>query len=788
MNYKQIKKRMKMKKKRLMAGLLLLSAFVLNLKSEEGWNAYREIEWAVRNDTMFFRPVNMTGNIPGFSNWGEAPWYGFYADAKTLVIQSGIKSIGECAFAYFTETKNTVLPHGLTALGDNAFASCYSLRSADIPATVTSLGKNCFYECTSLHTVNIPKVGGIRILPEYCFANCTLLKNVALPDVLQKIGDYSFFQCKSLERIVIPGNVFYLGSRAFFDTDLKILVNQSEVPQPISVYDYVFNDLPMLFDRLVIYIPSTSVRIYSEAAVWKNYMLKVAVEKVIIERSGGGNVNIVRNTSVKLDASVYPLNATDRSIRWYSGNDRVAAVDADGYVYAQDTVDCETFIVCESVDGAVRDTCPVRIPSSECTLNDITIHLLDSAKRKTEILFVQPFVLSSSTWIEYLNYSANYAVIHTDISAHSTVRLTDTLKLSDIRKTYTTMIEVISEDKTVVKTYYLRLQRKGMGGICGWGAYQDFLEWEWRPDLDNTLVISGFGVMQDYGANLPWIDYLPFTRHVSLDEGIEFIGSNAFSGTKITDIVIPSTVDRISQCAFNACPNLRTVTVMSVSPPYVDYENTFTDSAMMSNLTLYVPVTSQSYGYAAIDAYRRAKVWKNFGRIIPAGGVHMDFDSFTLNPGETVNLTAKYLPENASVTSVQWSNSNPDAAVVLPVDDFTIGVAALHPGTSVVTVEIKMDELPFPTSYSCRITVNGNGSTGIQAAGKPRPEVYLSGKMLHVVSGVKESIGIYSLSGNPVYRMNKEEGEVSFPVNLSGQFVIVHGSSGWTEKVKLKKT
>lgn len=96
---------------------------------------------------------------------------------------------------------------------------------------------------------------------------------------------------------------------------------------------------------------------------------------------------------------------------------------------------------------------------------------------------------------------------------------------------------------------------------CGNNAYWDF---------DNgVLTISGAGKMNDYSSpwELPWYDIQSDVRKIVIEEGITYIGNNAFcwhgansnNSINIEEIYIPSTVEGLGNCTFAYVDGVDTV-------------------------------------------------------------------------------------------------------------------------------------------------------------------------------------------------------------------------------------
>ncbi len=92
---------------------------------------------------------------------------------------------------------------------------------------------------------------------------------------------------------------------------------------------------------------------------------------------------------------------------------------------------------------------------------------------------------------------------------------------------------------------------------------------------------------------------------------------------------------------------------------------------------------------------------------VSVNGVTISKTSHSMNPGDTIVLTASVLPSNANNQRVTWSSNNPGVAGV----DNSGYVRAISSGTAVITV--KTEENGFP-AY-CTITVGGGSYVGHEA-------------------------------------------------------------------------
>lgn len=124
-------------------------------------------------------------------NEGEIPPYTFFKSGiSTLILPSGVSSIGEGAFAG-SDIEEISIPEGIEALSDFAFYGCSNLKRVTLPASLKTIGKGAFGKCTSLEAVDLSSTAITR-LPERAFAGAVELKSVVLPATVASIGREAF--------------------------------------------------------------------------------------------------------------------------------------------------------------------------------------------------------------------------------------------------------------------------------------------------------------------------------------------------------------------------------------------------------------------------------------------------------------------------------------------------------------------------------------------------------------------------------------------------------------------
>ena len=96
--------------------------------------------------------ISGSGTMEDFSD-REAPWYDM--PVKKIVVQSGVTSIGNCAFADLPDLTSISLPSSLKSLGSRAIYNT-GITQITLPKSVRSIGREAFARNFALQSINIP--------------------------------------------------------------------------------------------------------------------------------------------------------------------------------------------------------------------------------------------------------------------------------------------------------------------------------------------------------------------------------------------------------------------------------------------------------------------------------------------------------------------------------------------------------------------------------------------------------------------------------------------------------
>ncbi len=156
---------------------------------------------------------NYTSSYSGATFYADTPWYSKISSVKSVVIENGVTSIGNCAFYDCDSLASVTMSDSVTSIGELAFYDCRYLESVTIPDSVTSIGEYSFYWCSSLTSVTIPD--SVTSIGSSAFEDCSSLTSVTIPDSVTSIGSSAFEDCSSLTSVTIPESVTSIGNYAF---------------------------------------------------------------------------------------------------------------------------------------------------------------------------------------------------------------------------------------------------------------------------------------------------------------------------------------------------------------------------------------------------------------------------------------------------------------------------------------------------------------------------------------------------------------------------------------------
>lgn len=170
-----------------------------------------------------------------------------------IVLNDGIKTLGNYAFWNFRNLKNIIIPESVTNIGESAFHGCTALSNLTLPDSITEIAGEAFSNCVSLGKVTLPK--NLTLLGNGVFENCNAeiifpaslkcipimgdnaVTKVTIPEGVETIGEEAFAYCSNFTEITLPSTITNVERSAFFNTPItKFIYPQNIDNIPASAF------------------------------------------------------------------------------------------------------------------------------------------------------------------------------------------------------------------------------------------------------------------------------------------------------------------------------------------------------------------------------------------------------------------------------------------------------------------------------------------------------------------------------------------------------------------------
>ena len=229
------------------------------------------LEWCLKDGTL---TISGNGSMPNFDFYdNRAPWYFDEELIFTVVIEDGVLSIGQEAFAGIHLT-SVAIPNSVRSIGKEAFLGC-CLTSVTIPNNVTTIGQGAFLGNHYLKTVN------------FNATYCTMGNGTALYP--------AFYYCPAFTTLNIGNNVTHIPSNAFSSCNqLTTITILAQNPPTLgnNAFQYVPTNIP-------VYVPCMSLSAYqSQWNYFSNFICDTVPPIIITTALPNGLVDTAYNAQL----------------------------------------------------------------------------------------------------------------------------------------------------------------------------------------------------------------------------------------------------------------------------------------------------------------------------------------------------------------------------------------------------------------------------------------------------------------------------------------------------------
>ena len=619
--------------------------------------------------------------------------------------------------------------YSVTNIGSYAFAYC-SISSVTIPLGVTNIGGHAFYSC-SLTSINLPE--GVTSIGYSGFCGSDLI-SITIPNSVTSIEKFTFSVCSNLTTITISEGVKNIDGQAFYLSNLESITCESVNPPTInhSILSSVESSIP-------IYVPASAIESYKSAECWSEYTNILPIG-VVASGTCGDNLTWeltnVGRLVIEGEGEMYDFSSGELA-PWDEYKEVIRAISIREGVT---TIGSYAFLNCTALES-------VKIAGSVASIGESAFAYCSSLASITipeGVIEIKDFAFADCVSLRDANISSTVEYIEgrtflrcdnlssIQINRENPVYYSGNNHDYILEKNSKTLVYSVRNDITEDVEHlgdFAFACRKDLGhldipqGVISYGDYTFLNSSINSIKIPSSLKYCGFATFGGYGYDCEleavYIDdltswfYIDFKEIygsplylakslflnggkievLSIPNNISVLKKYALAGWNGKEVILPSSIAEIKVCAFYGCSSLTTITCEAATPPTIDDSSTF--DAVDKSIPVYVPAGS-------VEAYKSAQYWSEFTNILPLAkpvtDITLNKSSVILTEGETITLIATVTPEDADDTSVIWSSSDEDVAMVSSKGR----VITLAPGTAIITATANDGS---GVSASCEIIV-----------------------------------------------------------------------------------
>ena len=329
----------------------------------------------------------------------------------SITLPETIVVIDEEAFRDCWYLQDFKVPSSVTAIGKDAFANCYKITGISLPSAVKTIPEGAFRGCAAMRSVSFGnQVTGIG---NKAFADCNKLADLTIPASVKSIGNNAFDNCNAFTRMTfestVPCSVTETSLTGSWDIYVPIgysstykakwpyyasRIKEETIPvtgislSPASItleqfdtYQLSATVLPEnATNKGISWSTSSSfyVSVDENGMITAKYPGSATIKATTSEGGYSGTciVTVINKVyhvesvslseyelslqvgaSAVLSATVLPENASNKKVKWSSGDESVASIDQNGNIVAKKIG--TTKITVETEDGGFTDSCTV---------------------------------------------------------------------------------------------------------------------------------------------------------------------------------------------------------------------------------------------------------------------------------------------------------------------------------------------------------------------------------------------------------------------------------------------
>ena len=276
--------------------------------------------------------ISGTGAMMDFNGQNDQPWKDNRSVITSVVIESGVTTIGNYAFMGCTNLSSLSISNTVTKIGQNSFYNCARLSSVTIPGSVTIIGYQAFVNCTDLETFTV-EGNSLESVENSVFQSSEKLTSLSFPSSLKSFGQDNFGWCDGMTSLTFNSNPFI----GWFST---IGPSNMEVTMNLTTNEAGGANWTTFYNQNYSFVADTKTEVYkvdltgTDLVLYRvnnrivdantPVVLKTTGDKIVMTKtktaSGDSNDNSLKGVSyeVTTDGTFYVLNyKVDKGVGFY---------------------------------------------------------------------------------------------------------------------------------------------------------------------------------------------------------------------------------------------------------------------------------------------------------------------------------------------------------------------------------------------------------------------------------------------------------------------------------------
>ena len=424
----------------------------------------------------------------------------------------------------------------------------------------------------------------VRTIYSYAFLNNKAVKNVVIPSGVTTIYNAVFQGCTTLERVSIPSTVTTLYTSNLFNGCSSLGILNLNLSTPPSLSSNSMTDVPT---DLIVFVPAKKEEDYTNADIWKNYIIDNGGSGDVFDINGYFRYNILNTEAhTGTDGTSYTGGKFEVSGLMASGGTTVIPSSKTYYGSSyqiselKDSLAAGNIVLKNLTIGSACEYIGIRAFYNCTKLESASINALTIGN----FAFENCTALSSVSFGSHVNVITYKAFVGCS-SLPATINLPENL---------TQLYEYVFSD-TPVANFVISSDNSNFSTLNGVLYNKDKTELVRVPEKNTAL--EGWWQDKKIPASVKTIRNGAFDLNSTLTKvylplGVETIGATAFARcTALKQVNVPSTVTTIGASAFYGCNNLTNLW-FNITLPMPQYFVNYTP-----NLQIHVPAQAYDEGY-----------------------------------------------------------------------------------------------------------------------------------------------------------------------------------------------